>query len=314
MRTLNIQILTLLICLFTITANAQLKGDHVLGDIGMEAGTQAPPSLSIAIPLYFYNASALKKSNGSISHVNPDLNTFITGVGISYVSNLKILGANYGASVLLPFAQNRIEGNVISSKSSFAFSDTYFQPIQLGWHTKRADFLATYSLYMPTGKYVKGDDNNSGLGIWGNEFAAGTTLYFDPQRSFNFSTLLSYEFNSKKKNTDIKPGDLLSIEGGLSKTFLLLKANTSAPSSIAKVGMVYYMQYKTSSDQIPAADQMFTGSKDHIYALGAEGNIFLIKPQLSFGLRWLAEVGAVNRFQGNTLFITIAKAFSLAKK
>ncbi len=31
---------------------AQLKGDHLLGDYGLAAGTQAPPSIIVALPVY----------------------------------------------------------------------------------------------------------------------------------------------------------------------------------------------------------------------------------------------------------------------
>jgi hypothetical protein len=61
------------------------------------------------------------------------------------------------------------------------------------------------------------------LGILTNEFSAGSTVYFDPKKEWNFSHLFSYGLNSKKKNTkdnDITVGNLLSIEGGLGKTWV----------------------------------------------------------------------------------------------
>jgi len=117
---------------------------------------------------------------------------FLLGLGGSFVTNAKILGGNYGASVLIAFASSKIEGNLISTESSLAFTDMYIEPLQLGWKMKKADFTFGYALYLPTGKYELGGDDNAGLGILTNEFSAGSTVYFDPKKEWNFSALLSY--------------------------------------------------------------------------------------------------------------------------
>ncbi|MFT3823714.1 MAG: transporter [Chitinophagaceae bacterium] len=295
------------------TAQAQLKGDDIPGDVGLQAGTQAPPSLSFALPFYFYASSKYKKSgDGSIS---TDFNMVFTGIGASVVTNLKILNANYGASVILPFASNRLEGNLVNTKSNFQYTDSYIQPIQLGWHTKHADFTAGYGLFIPTGSYEQGGDNNSGLGMWANEFSGGTTVYFNKMKTLHFSTLLSYEIHSDKKDTDIKTGDILTIEGGLGKTWYHKTTGSPIPT-IINAGIVYYMQYKVSSDKIPVGNTVFTGDKDRVYGLGAEGNIFIPKVRMQVNARWLSEMGAKNRFQGNTFFIMVGymlKSFSKKK-
>jgi len=295
---------------------AQLKGDRLLGAVGLDAGTQAPEgTFTLFVPLYFYDAGSLKGPHGNSLNSSPNLNMFLTGIGGTYVSNFKILGGTYGATLLLPFAQNVIQGNNTESKSSFAYSDTYFQPLQLGWHTKPADFVFNYGLYIPTGTYTQGGSNNSGLGMWGNEFEGGTTIRLDPKGSWEFSTLLSYEIHGDKKNTDIKTGDVFTSEGGLGKTWYSFNGS-QIPSSIIKAGIVYYMQFKATADEIPVQNTniVFEPGQDHIYSLGAEGNIFLTKSRMAFGVRWFDEFSAVNRFQGNTVFITIAHVFSTAPK
>ena len=240
---------------------------------------------------------------------------FITGVGASYVSDFKILGANYGASVLLAFASNRIQGNTLDSKSPFALTDTYVVPIQLGWHHKRADFVFSYQIYLPTGKFDLGASDNSGLGMFMNEFSAGTTLFFNDKKTFHFSALASYEINGKKKDTDIKTGDLLSIEGGLGKTFYMMNAEKTAPKGILNAGLIYYLQYKVTNDQIPVpVFGTIETDKDRVGGIGAEVNYFHIGCSTSAGFRWIAEVEAINRFQGNTFFLTLAHVFSFKKK
>lgn len=306
-------ILFLLVCFY---CNAQLKGGHILGAMGLQSGTQTPENtLSVYVPGYFYTASSLRNANGDKAIANPDIDMTITGAGASYVSNFKILGANYGASILVAFAANTIQGNNLNAKNSLAFTDMYVQPLQLGWHNKRADFIFSYQLYLPTGRFTAGASDNSGLGMFMNEFAAGTTLYFNDKKTFHFSALASYEINGEKKDTNIKTGDILSIEGGLGKTFYFFNAEKTAPKSFLNAGLIYYLQYKMTNDKIPLpVIGVVEGDKDHVGGLGAEVNYFHIGCSTSAGLRWIAEVNAVNRFQGNTFFLTLAHVFSFKKE
>ncbi|PIF30491.1 hypothetical protein CLU81_0919 [Flavobacterium sp. 9] len=305
-----------LLLLVSFFSQAQLKGGHILGAMGLQSGTQTPANtLSVYVPGYFYSASSLRNPDGDKSIANPDLTMSITGAGASYVSDFKILGANYGATILLAFAANTIQGNSTDVHNSLAFTDTYIQPLQLGWHNKRADFVFSYQIYLPTGKFEMGASDNSGLGMFMNEFSAGTTLFFNDKKTFHFSALASYEINGKKKDTDIKVGDLLSIEGGLGKTFYMMDAEKTAPKGILNAGLIYYLQYKVTNDQIPVPVLgAIETNKDRVGGIGAEINYFHIGCSTSAGFRWIAEVEAVNRFQGNTFFLTLAHVFSFEKK
>ena len=194
---------------FMLNTDAQLKGDHLLGDVGLNAGTQAPPTIIAALPFYWYDASRLKNSNGDVVTTNLDINAFLVGIGGSVVTNFKILNANYGATVLFAFMSNRLEGNKIQSSTPLGFSDMYIQPLELGWHLKKADFTAGYGIYMPTGRYKYGGDKNTGMGMWTHEFSGAATVYFDQKKTINFSSIIFFETHSKKKDTEIKVGNII---------------------------------------------------------------------------------------------------------
>lgn len=293
---------------------AQLHGDDIVGFAGLQSGTQSEPCLAISVPVYFYNASKLKNGDGNVINSDPGIHTFLTGAVVSYVSKLKILNANLGASILVPFVTNRIEYSSTSMKGSFAFSDLFIQPVQLGWHTKRFDFIFAYGLYLPTGKYTAGGSDNSGLGMWANEFSAGSTVYFDAKKSISFSALFAYELNSKKKNSDIKAGDILTIHGGLGKTFMKPVKGTPIPM-IFNAGIVYYFQTKVTDDVIPLdAPISLQLAKDRVFGAGLEGSVFFPKITSMLDFRWFYEMGAVNRFQGNTYLLTITKVINPKKK
>lgn len=305
----------LLINLFlSFPSYAQLKGGNILGDLGLNAGTQGPASINVFLPVYYYTAGKYAIDNDA--SINTDLNTFLTGLGVTGVTNVKILGGNWGFnSILIPFASNRVEGNMVSMKSSLAFTDIYLQPIQLGWHTKSADFTAGYGMFIPTGKYTLGGEN-SGLGMFINEFSAATTLFLDQKKSFSFASSFAYEIHGKKKDTDIKTGDILSIEGGLAKTIYKPVEGSPVPK-IFNAGIIYYMQFKVTEDDIPVGNLDFGGDKDHIFGAGLEGNVFFPKTRLMVDARWVTEFGAKNRFQGNTFFLNfiyMIKSFHKVKE
>jgi hypothetical protein len=76
--------------------------------------------------------------------------------------------------------------------------------------------LATTSTF---GRFSQGGTNNTGLGIWGNEFTIGSTIYLDQKKTWNAAASFGLEFHTDKSGTNIKVGDLGTVEGGLGKTF-----------------------------------------------------------------------------------------------
>jgi hypothetical protein len=56
--------------------------------------------------------------------------------------------------------------------------------------------------------------------MWSFEFFAGTTIYIDEAKSWHFATTAFYETHTEKKDTDIRVGDILTLEGGLGKSFM----------------------------------------------------------------------------------------------
>lgn len=292
----------------SLSAQAQLKGSHLLGFSGLNAGTQGPPGINvIVLPMYLYSAGKLKDGSGNTLTDDVDLTSYANGIGPAWVTNVKVLGANLGGSILIPFLKNTIEASRTDVKTNYSFSDIFVQPVQLGWHRKSADFLASYQMYIPTGRYEVGGDDNAGLGQWAHEFTAGATVKFGAQKTFHVSTAVSYELNGKKKDSELRTGNNLSLEGGLGHTWY--KKGKGPIPTIINGGLIYYMQFKTTDDEIPPVDLPVIGptalnlKKDHIYGLGVEGNIFIPAIKSAIVMRWLGEFGATTRFQGNTYIL-----------
>jgi hypothetical protein len=156
-------------------SSARLNGQNIKGDAGLKSGSQAPPGTYVAVPLYFYTADQIKDRDGNELRTG-SLDATVFGVALNVVTTKRIAGANYGFLVALPWANNRVQGvNDFDSNPGAGLTDLFIQPINLGWHKPRADAEVAYGLYLPTGRYQDGADNNIGLGMWAHELLFGTT-------------------------------------------------------------------------------------------------------------------------------------------
>lgn len=297
--------LILAVTMLPATAHAQLKGHYVPGFTGLQNGSQGPASITIVLPLFFYTTDTLKDDEGNTLGQHPRINSSFLGPGVLWVTNVKVLGGNLGGQVIpLDFMKARIEGPSLDVPGSFNFSDIYIQPLQLGWETARADFVAGWGFFPPTGKWALGGDDNGGLGMWSNDFQAGTTVRLDDKRAWSASVLGTYEIHSKKKDVDVKVGDILTFEGGLGRSFYAKVDGTPLPR-IMSIGLAYYAQFKVTGDRASVLTPLLQDRKDHVFGIGAEASVFLPKPKLLLGFRAIPEFGAVNRTQGWTLMATI---------
>ena len=235
---------------------------------------------------------------------DPDsLNVNALAGGIWSVTNYKILGGNYGFMIFPAITNNKLEAPILglAQETSTGFTDIYIQPINLGWHTDRADFIAGFGLYAPTGSY---DPDAETIWAWGcgvSNLSAGTTIYFDKAKTWHFATTAFYETHTEKKDTDIKVGDILTLEGGLGKSFM---------GGALNVGVAYYAQWKVSDDDVGQEIETLLGGrklgKHSGYAVGPELTFPIATKNKLIALitgRYLWETGVRSNLEGNTFVI-----------
>jgi hypothetical protein len=283
-------------------AEAQYKLDHIPGFVGLESGTLAPPGLYVGDLVYVYSTSTIKGNNGNSIRLPGSLTSTADVILVTVVPKYRIFGANVGASIGFPWIKNRIQLNSLALSTSFAYTDM-FGGISLGWHFKRADVTTGYNLYIPTGNFSPNASNNTGLGMWGNEFTVGSTVYLDKKKLWNAAATFALEFNTDKSGTNIHPGDLGTVEGGVGRTFY---KKVSGPVPIVmNFGAAYYAQFKVTGDSGSDIPPPLQGFKDHVFAVGPEFNIYLPGPQLNLLARYEPEFGARVRTQGQTFVFSI---------
>jgi hypothetical protein len=309
MRCLRLCCFLLAFLLVALSSQAQYKLDHIPGFIGLESGTLAPPGLYVGNLVYVYPTSTIKDNSGNSINLPGSLTSTADVILVTVVPNYKIFGANIGASIGFPWIRNRIQLNAQDLRTSFAYTDM-FGGVSLGWHFKRADVTAGYNLYIPTGKFSPNASNNTGLGMWGNEFTLGSTVYLDQKKLWNAAATFALEFNTDKSGTDIHPGDLGTVEGGVGRTFY---KRVSGPVPIVMtLGAAYYAQFKVTGDSGSDIPPPLRGFMDHVFAVGPEFNIYIPGPRLTLLARYEPEFGARVHTQGQTIVFSVvwvAKSF-----
>jgi hypothetical protein len=272
---------------------AQLNGQNIKGDTGLKSGSQAPPGAYVAIPLWFYTADAVKDRDGN-EFLTGNLDAALFGAALNVVTTRKLLGANYGFLVVLPWANNRIQGvEDFDSNPGTGLTDMFVQPISLGWHTPRADATVAYGLYLPTGRYEDGAANNTGLGMWAQEFLVGTTVYLNQQRSFHAATTATFDFQSEKEDSTTKVGNILNLEGGLGADFL---------GGGLTAGLAYYGTFKLTEDRFAALlPSLLIRGKNRVWGLGPEVSLAIAANKTVYGfvtVRYQWELGARTTTEG----------------
>jgi len=230
-----------------LTADAQPLGHNTLGDFGLYSGSQPATGFYLAPSYLRYDGDRLVNASGESIERPPelqsDLDANVYTLGAVYVTDKKFLGANVGFTLFGAFLDNKLEAPVfdLSQKVSFGVTDLYFQPLYLGWHTDNADIVAGIGVYAPIGSWERGGSDNRGMGMWSFELSAGTTWYLDKAKNWHVATTAFFETHTKKRGTDIRVGDILTLEGGLGRAFR---------GGLAWAGVAYYAQWKLSEDRI----------------------------------------------------------------
>jgi hypothetical protein len=301
-KIISTAILILLVFSAPRSAYAQLNGSNLRGDYGVGAGTQPAPGLYVPFMWVKYDTDDLRNRNGDRVGTSGEVDVNAALPLVMWISPFKLLGANYGVVAALPFPDNALAAPLlgVNGSTGFGLGDLYVQPLNLGWHAPRADFVTSVGFYAPTGRYDVDADDNTGLGMISFELAGGTTVFFDEGRSWSAATLASWETHSTKNDTDTKVGDLLTLEGGLGKSFL---------KGAASVGLAYYAQWKLTSDEFGAQlpDAIATVNKNRVFALGPDLTlpIAVHKKLLALvNVRAMWELNARSTTQGRTLIVT----------
>jgi hypothetical protein len=272
-------------------------GHYVSGVEGIKAGTVPPPGLYYRMYNVFYQADKLKDTDGDTSDVDFDADIFSMVHRLVWVSNKKILGADYFASIIFPTVYTDIELGPVKD-NQFGLGDMGIEPFGLAWHGPRYDAGVGLGVYVPTGRFDKNRLASPGKDFWTTMITLGGTYYLDAEKTWSASILSRYEIHSSKDHSDVRPGNDFHFEWGIGKTI----------EKFWDVGVSGYCHWQVTDDS--GSDVMWDkGVHDRVYAIGPEISAFIPSAKLSVSLRYLWEFGAVDRSEGNSMCLCLTKVF-----
>ncbi len=161
--------------IFTLAAqlHAELPvGSHYpAGMEGLNGANLPPPGFYLRDYNYFYYAD---KVDGL--PLKMDIYAYVQAPRLVWITDWKILGANYGCDVIVPFAYQNITGQ-LGTAGQFNLADIYACPLVLSWHLKQFDFSAAYGVWVPSGNFDTSTPlrmlDSPGKGYWSHMFTLG---------------------------------------------------------------------------------------------------------------------------------------------
>jgi hypothetical protein len=134
--------------------------------------------------------------------------------------------------------------------------------------------------------------------MWSHELSAGTTVYLDAKKQWHAATNAYYNIQSHIRGTNRTAGNVLSLEGGVGRTFC---------SGLCNMGVDYYTQWKVTDDKLPPVPAGFI-SKHRYYGIGPEINGVIpinAKTLTVFKLAYFHELGNRVAIQGQSIIMSV---------
>jgi hypothetical protein len=277
-------------------AAAQNVGHKLLGTLGLDAGTQHDTGIYVGNRLFLFTASDVRDRNGNPLPGSFDLSAVADSIGIAGTYELPKLHTFVNASFGVPIARATLNSsNLQASFDRFGLADIYIEPLRLGWRVPHVDLVTGYAFYVPTGRFTTGGTGSVSSAQWSHEFSLGTTVYFDRNRTFQFSALASYLHNEKKLGIDLTRGDTVQVQGGAGFTHF----------HRFDLGLDGYGLWQVRDDSGSALPDVLRGARDRVYGVGAEVGVRVVAVRARVSFRYAHDLGAESRPQGQLVYVNL---------
>ena len=276
-----------------LQAQPIIAAHYPAGAEGLKGASLPPPGIYFRDYNFFYYSDKYKDGP-------PDLNLFayINAPRLIWMTDLNILGGTYGMDVIVPFGYMDWKYQTPGGKVKdcyFGLGDIEIEPVLLSWHFKQLDLSAGYAIWAPTGDFSTSRPDIFIQGFWSHMLTLGATWYPDQEKTIALSLLNRYEFCHEQEDTHIDPGQVYTLEAGLSKTV----------SKGVDIGVIGYYQQQTTEDSGANA----FGGLDRKFGLGPEISAFCTKLGVNTSLRYAYEFEANERPEGHLVTLTFTKRF-----
>ncbi|WP_367870944.1 transporter [Luteolibacter sp. Populi] len=256
--------------------------------------------------------------------VDVDVDVYAISPTFIWVSDCEIFGAKYGAYIAPSFSNTSIGASLTTQTGSgrraddsqFGIGDLFVQPLWLGWSQPHFDFTLGYGFYAPIGKYdtetvtfpvigpltVEAADN-IGYGFWTHQLQGAATWYPWADKRMAISTALTYEVHGEKDDFDLRPGQNLTLNWGVSQ-FLPLSKDQQL---LLEVGPAGYSSWQITDDS--GSDAATFPVKDSVHAVGGQLGLTYVPWNAALNFHYFYEFSAEDRFEGQSVGLNFAMKF-----
>lgn len=274
------------------------------------------PGLYFRADAYHYSGDvATTIFNGRIQ-AGVDQEYTATVPSFTYVTPWKLFGGTYAVAVAPTIVAMDVDarlsvpaftGALGIRRGPFTFArgdtnlsagDTVFSPLVLGWN--EGNFHWNFALFAlaPTGDYSTSQLANTSLNHW-SIMPRFALTYFDPQTGWQATGAAIYTWNFENEDTNYETGDILNLEGTVTKNF--------GPLGIGVAG---YAMIQTTGDS--GAGARLGSFKSEVYGIGPIASFTTSADPtkaLTVILKWYHEFEAQNAFEGDTVDIAVSFKF-----
>lgn len=275
------------------------------GQQGLNAGVIPDPGFTYGNMAINYSSSQLNNPSGDpVSGISGTYSFWVDENIFYYVSNFKILGASFAPYAAVNFANGSLVANLVGTNLSGngggeGLADTWVEPLNLGWHFKRADFNVGYAFVAPTGRFTPGASDNVGSGYWGNDITSGTTFYITKNKGTSANLFTDWEIHGEKSGVDLTPGQAFTMEWGFGQVLPLKKDF----SRLLQLGLIGYDQWQVSDNGgfiAPGVSASLVPFYS-VHAIGVQSNFVLPAKGLNLFFKYEDEYRALARPQGRSI-------------
>jgi hypothetical protein len=163
-------------------------------------------------------------------------------------------------------------------------------PVELGWRLPHVDIVADYAFYVPVGTFRHAAPTAGlGTGHFAHEFSLGSTLYLDEDRTWSLSALGTFALNTKDRDVDVTPGNVIDIDAGAGKRLF----------GWLDLGVVSFFHWQVSDDQGEDVTAL-RGVRTQLFSLGPEVDVTIQKIRTVLTFRYEYDLHAQARTAGQT--------------
>jgi len=290
-------------------------GVYVLGYQSSLAGYMPDPGFYLRNDFYVYQGNA--KIMPFARRIEANLRSrWITDlIASSYVTPLKIFGANYAVGLIWSSVTNSfLKGNLQfetrfprlnrflnrrfgdSAEGSYTgVSDLVITPISLGWHLGQVHVMAFGNVYAPVGSYNPNRRLNTGLNRVAIEPNAAIT-WLQPKYGQEVSISMGYTVNFQNPATHYTTGNEFHLEYFLGQHL---------PKGFA-LGLAGYIYQQVTADTGSGATLGAFHSQTIAFGPCLTFNTKIAGHAIGVNARYYNELKVKNRFDGQSFFMTLS--------